>query len=469
MKEKAEDININEEYEKLVPTTERKSLFDDSEDYQSLREYIMAQPYNTLKKSKLPFAGIELLSYIDFRWQQAVDKATDERKHLFFIKQSEKGQAEFCNAAGYYEKKTKNFVVLPYSYIVSQAYGAFMPYSILRNGNRNMDGNNRYVTFPVILDDPEQAATFVLGQKAGLDEWVDRRGKGLLDYYPELTVKEVVSTENDLPFAPVSAPPVEKHIFHITVKGVCRASGYYDPIKGHFYILKDSFLALKADPEYEKSASGIARNRMLASVCTSNAHYYIVSKDTKCRSASAAASYVLGKNSSYVEWEDEEGKGLHDFFPERFYRKKTLMEKLAVLAKKPDVPSQAPAVDGPAHLFYIKKNAEPNRECDAKGYYDRVTKRFVLLSGSTWSKEVTKSYQYSASEIMRRNVIQKNCKLLFGSFKQFRDVLCDSPSQAASYVIGRSANGWEEWVDKDGLTLKEVFRDADDEDAQKKN
>ena len=70
---------------------------------------------------------------------------------------------------------------------------------------------------------------------------------------------------------------------------------------------------------------------------------------------------------------------------------------------------------------------------------------------------------------MRRSVIQKNCKLILGTYKQFRDVLCDSPSQAASYVIGRSANGWEEWVDKDGRTLKEVFRDTDEEESQKKN
>ena len=468
MKEKAEEININEEYEKLVPPMERKSLFDDSEDYESLRQYIMAQPYNSLKKPKLPFADVVLLDYITFMFNEAVDNATSEHKHLFFIRQSIKGKEEFCDAAGYYLKYSKSFVVMPYSYIVAQANGR-IPYPAQRTGKNNLNGINRFTTCSLTFTSPEQAATFVLGQKAGLDEWVDRRGKGLLDYYPELKVKEVVSPENDLPFAPAPAPAVEKHIFQISVNGVCSASGYYDPIKGHFYILKDSLLALKADPEYEKSASGIARNRMLASVCTSNANYYIVSKDTKCRSASAAASYVLGKDSSYIEWEDKDGKALKDFFPDRFFQKKSIFAKLAAFAKKPDVPAQTPAIDGPAHLFYIKKNAEPNRECDAKGYYDRVTKKFVLLSGSTWSWKVTKSYQYSASEIMRRNVIQKNCKLVLGTYKQFKDVLCDSPSQAASYVIGRSANGWEEWVDKDGRSLKEVFRDTDDEDAQKKN
>ena len=462
MKEKAEDININEEYEKLVPTTERKSLFDDSEDYQSLREYIMAQPYNTLKKSKLPFAGIELLSYIDFRWQQAVDKATDERKHLFFIKQSEKGQAEFCNAAGYYEKKTKNFVVLPYSYIVSQAYGAFMPYSILRNGNRNMDGNNRYVTFPVILDDPEQAATFVLGQKAGLDEWVDRRGKGLLDYYPELTVKEVVSTENDLPFAPVSAPPVEKHIFHITVKGVCRASGYYDPIKGHFYILKDSFLALKADPEYEKSASGIARNRMLASVCTSNAHYYIVSKDTKCRSASAAACYVLGRESDLNSWKDSDGRLLHDVYPNVFSKPiENKQPKKEIKHPEEPIKKQKVKQGRPPRYYYIIREGIAGRSCNAKGEYDKINDKFIILAGSELSHEVSRAYRFSASDIKRKKFIQQYCGpartysgITLSDYKLKKDGICNSPDEAACFVLGEAADGWKEWKSKDGISLE---------------
>lgn len=468
MKVKAEEIDINEEYEKLVPPSERKSLFDESEDYESLREYIMAQPYNSLKKNKLPFDGVKLMDYVDFRFNEAVDKATEEHKHLFFIRQSQKGNPDFCNAAGYYQKYSKSFVVLEYSFIVADAYGS-VPYPSQRKGNENLQGNNRYITSSLYLASPDLAATFVLGQKAGLDEWVDRRGKGLLEYYPELATKPAPKPVTEAISPVATTTPVIRHIFQIVVKGVCNAKGYFDPEKGHFFILKDSLLALKSDPEYEKSASGMARNRMIASVCTFNAHYYIVGKDTKCRSASAAASYVLGKNSSYIEWEDEQGRGLKDFFPDRFYQKKTLFEKLADYAKKSVSPAPAPVEDGPAHLFFIKKNAEPNRECDAQGYYDKVTKKFVLLSGSTWSWKVTKSYQYSASEIMRRSVIQKNCKLILGTYKQFRDVLCDSPSQAASYVIGRSANGWEEWVDKDGRTLKEVFRDTDEEESQKKN
>lgn len=462
MKVKAEEIDINEEYEKLVPPTERESLFDESEDYEGLREYIMAQPVTIFHKPKLPFRDVELLEYIPYKFGEMVNKATQEHKHLFFITQSEKGQPEYCNAAGYYSKILKKFVLLPYSYIVNQSYGV-MPYANLRHGNNNLNGCNRYITFPLTLDDPEQAATFVLGQKAGLDEWVDRRGKGLLEYYPELAVKPEVDTV--FPIPKVSIPTVtskEKHIFHIFVKGICKARGYFDAEKGHFFILKDSFLALNADPDYEKSASGMARGRMLASVCTRNAHFYIVNKDTKCRSASAAASYVLGKNSSYVEWEDENGKGLKDFFPERFYRKKDKSQTLDLFSGT--VQSTVEEI----HLFYINKQGEPGRECDAKGYYDTKTKTFILKEGSKWSIEVTRGYQFTASEFVRRNHIKRSCKIQGPDIIQTRDILCDSPSAAASFVLGRSANGWDEWKDRSGNTLRDIYKDAGAEDAQKK-
>ncbi|WP_418370718.1 DUF4357 domain-containing protein [Agathobaculum sp.] len=33
-----------------------------------------------------------------------------------------------------------------------------------------------------------------------------------------------------------------------------------------------------------------------------------------------------------------------------------------------------------------------------------------------------------------------------------------SPSAAACFVLGASANGWTEWKDKSGRTLDELFR-----------
>ena len=44
-------------------------------------------------------------------------------------------------------------------------------------------------------------------------------------------------------------------------------------------------------------------------------------------------------------------------------------------------------------------------------------------------------------------------KLIMASDKTF-----SSASTAASFCLGRSANGWTEWKDKDGNTLDSVYR-----------
>lgn len=467
MRAKAEEINIDEEFERILPPIPRKIIFDDSEDYNSLREFIISQPYNSLRKKKPLFSGIELMDYVDFRRTEAIEKATAEHKHLFFIQQSQKGKEEFCDAAAYYQKSSKSLVILPYSYIVSQAYG-IIPLLRLRKGNVNMDGINRYIPNQILFSSPTEAATFVLGQEASLDEWVDRRGKGLLAYYPDLLEKLKTNDYRPKSNSSLGSPnsTEKKHVFSIKVKGVCKAFGYFDSENGHFYMLKDSFIALNTDPEFEKSASGMARNRMLASVCTRSAHYYIVNKDTKCRSASAAASYALGKNSSYIEWEDEHGKALKDYFPERFYRKKEESPKLNIFANNTVYPIKKKEVassprKNEIRLFYIHKEGAEGRSCNALGYYDLATKKFILKEGSIWASEVTQSFQYTATDFLRKKHIKKYCKVSSGVIRQTHDILCDSPSIAASFVIGNSANGWEEWKDKEGNVLNDIYKAAD--------
>jgi hypothetical protein len=53
-----------------------------------------------------------------------------------------------------------------------------------------------------------------------------------------------------------------------------------------------------------------------------------------------------------------------------------------------------------------------------------------------------------------------------GEYVFTQDYLFTSPSTAAAVVLGRTANGWVEWKDKNGATLSDIHRDtngADDE------
>lgn len=329
-----EDIqpNINDEYEKLIPPTKRKTLFDDSEDYEILRNYIIEQPYISVKK-RLPFNDIKITSYIEYLRMETIEKEIANGKHIFYLRQSQKGFPDFCDAAGFFRKLTKTFTLLPYSYIVNTPLG-IVPDGYSRKGDK--DGSNLYTLSYMVFKSPSEAASYVLGQKAGLQEWIDSRGQGLLTYYKELSQHST---------------SIELHLFD---------DGNQLP------------------------------NETISSLLTRES----------CKN--------LDINTA-------------------------------------------------THFFYINKNSEDGNMCEAKGRYDKTTRKFILLSGSRWSQEVTKTYKYSAAEIMRRNYIKSHCKQLHGSIIQKNDILFDSPSLAASFVIGDNVNGLEEWVDEYGNSLENVY------------
>jgi hypothetical protein len=73
---------------------------------------------------------------------------------------------------------------------------------------------------------------------------------------------------------------------------------------------------------FSGAASSATRNRMIAKSCTDMGSYYIVDDDFKCRTATSAASILMGKVSHYSYWLDENRKGLADIYPSRFTNKK---------------------------------------------------------------------------------------------------------------------------------------------------
>ncbi len=112
-----------------------------------------------------------------------------------------------------------------------------------------------------------------------------------------------------------------KHIFRLYIKDVCNALGYYDYTANHFYIKKGSQFA-KISIVYSATASSATRNRMIVNSCTDMGSYYIVNDDFKCRTATSAASVLMGKVSHYSYWKDVDGKGLIDIYSTRFTSKK---------------------------------------------------------------------------------------------------------------------------------------------------
>lgn len=244
----------------------------------------------------------------------------------------------------------------------------------------------------------------------------------------------------------------ERHLFYIEEKGVCYASGYYDEENTFFYICKDSLVSYETDLLYLANDKEKARNTFLNKICEEERGYYKVLKDAKCRNASAAACYVLGRQADYTYWRDNQGKTLLDIYPNDSFP-----HTLKVI--EPDKDNNSPRGKVKVSRFgrlpryyYLARNMG-KRSCNAKGMYDKANDKFIILEGSILADEVISSYRYTASDIKRNKFIQLNCYQTKEECKMKRDAICSSPNEAASFVLGENANGLEEWKSKEGISL----------------
>jgi predicted GIY-YIG superfamily endonuclease len=114
---------------------------------------------------------------------------------------------------------------------------------------------------------------------------------------------------------------------------------------------------------------------------------------------------------------------------------------------KPDVASEPGVV-----LLFLKGSS-----CDGRGYY--TEEGFVLLEGSSGRSENVQSIKGTADERFRERLIE-NGTLLVKDDRVIvtKDHIFGSPSMAAVALMGRTANGWNEWKNAEGKSLHELKR-----------
>lgn len=110
--------------------------------------------------------------------------------------------------------------------------------------------------------------------------------------------------------------------------------------------------------------------------------------------------------------------------------------------------------DEKVHYFYIHGD---KRFYKAKGYYDEKKQVFVLLAGSILALNPVSS-MLPGSIKKRQEFIADNCIEEANGYRLTKDVVFNSPSQAAIITEGRNTNGWVDWKDEDKKTLDETYR-----------
>ena len=109
-------------------------------------------------------------------------------------------------------------------------------------------------------------------------------------------------------------PLSQKHIFFLYCPNYCRAYGYYNETTQEFVILKGSLVARSVGTTYAIAPRGVLRNQFIKGYCKGLKDYYIVHTDTVCKSATMAASFVLGRVGSVKRWIDKDGKTLSEVY-----------------------------------------------------------------------------------------------------------------------------------------------------------
>lgn len=238
----------------------------------------------------------------------------------------------------------------------------------------------------------------------------------------------------------------QQHYFYIRDIFGCDAKGFYDTEKKVFYVCKDSIIV-------DGGFTSDKRSRFLNNACTQfQDGLRKVIKDAKCMTATAAAYYVTGRKIDYTAWMDSNGKLLKDYYPQQF----PLGGKLGVEFIKPNLADKSkdiPVIQSSqtrTKIFQLEWDAG----CFATGSYNPQTYEFTVFDGSLIVLECNLSYSNSSSSISRKQIVLQSCIREEKGYRLTKSQKFKGPNIAASFVLGRVANGVSLWKDENGISLK---------------
>ena len=113
--------------------------------------------------------------------------------------------------------------------------------------------------------------------------------------------------------------------------------------------------------------------------------------------------------------------------------------------------NDAKAVQSEETVLHTTRNG-----IEAFGVYDG--ERFEVLEGSRIGRTEYKSLSPTIARQRRSALKNGDVTDVNSEYVLNKSMSFSSPSSAAMFVLGASANGWAEWKSKDGKTLDKLFR-----------
>jgi|GEM_PF-421985 len=198
------------------------------------------------------------------------------------------------------------------------------------------------------------------------------------------------------------------------------------------------------------------------------------------------AKDIIAENSnSFVKEDFKNFRKLFDLIKEIAQYAKTLKDNTITNEKPKNTESNTPksvpqANVLPQNTIEKTKNTEPNtpksvlqanvlpqniievvlktQNVDALAWYNTQSGEITLKKGSKLALEVVDSYK--KQENQRLKELKKIAEQTENNYILKEDKKCKSVSGAACFTLGRTANGWKEWVIKENDKILDVVRNA---------
>ena len=101
-------------------------------------------------------------------------------------------------------------------------------------------------------------------------------------------------------------------------------------------------------------------------------------------------------------------------------------------------------------------------EADAQGFYNSdgsfVVKKGSKIKAKTSPGSIGYSFEKKRDSLLKEGVLKE----IEDSYELKKDVIFNSPSGAAGFVLGRSSNGYQDWKNLEGVPLSKILNKQKD-------